>query len=103
MNGESMGDKPVPPKPIPARPGRGALAARMAEILRVDHAGEMAAVAIYRGQRVVPHRRRSFGWFATVGHWDVEDHEVQIDFDRDRVRDVQARVRRSRLTEQPLG
>ena len=56
-----------------------------------------------RGQRVVPHRRRSFGWFATVGHWDVEDHEVQIDFERDRVRDVQARVRRSRLTEQPLG
>jgi hypothetical protein len=52
---------------------------------------------------VVPHRRRSFGWFATVGHWDVEDHEVQIDFERDRVRDVQARVRRSRLTEQPLG
>jgi ubiquinone biosynthesis monooxygenase Coq7 len=37
-------------KPIPPRPGRGALAARMAEILRVDHAGEMAAVAIYRGQ-----------------------------------------------------
>lgn len=48
-----MSDRPVPPKPIPARPGRGALAARMAEILRVDHAGEMAAVAIYRGQRVV--------------------------------------------------
>ena len=43
-----MSDKPIPP-----RPGRGALAARMAEILRVDHAGEMAAVAIYRGQRVV--------------------------------------------------
>jgi ubiquinone biosynthesis monooxygenase Coq7 len=40
-------------KPIPPRPGRGALAARMAEILRVDHAGEMAAVAIYRGQRKV--------------------------------------------------
>jgi 3-demethoxyubiquinol 3-hydroxylase len=43
-----MTDMPVPP-----RPGRGALAARMAEILRVDHAGEMAAVAIYRGQRTV--------------------------------------------------
>jgi ubiquinone biosynthesis monooxygenase Coq7 len=42
-----------PQKPIPPRPGRGALAARMAEILRVDHAGEMAAVAIYRGQRAV--------------------------------------------------
>ena len=40
-------------KPIPPRPGRGAAAARMAEILRVDHAGEMAAVAIYRGQRTV--------------------------------------------------
>lgn len=40
-------------KPIPPRPGHGALAARMAEILRVDHAGEMAAVAIYRGQCAV--------------------------------------------------
>jgi ubiquinone biosynthesis monooxygenase Coq7 len=40
-------------KPIPPRPGRGARAARMAEILRVDQAGEMAAVAIYRGQRTV--------------------------------------------------
>jgi hypothetical protein len=50
---------------------------------------------VYRGQRVVPHRRRSFGWFATVSHWDVEDHEVQIDFERDRVRDIQARIRRS--------
>jgi len=43
----------------------------------------------------VPHRRRSLGWFATVSHWDVEDHEVQIDFERDLVRDVQARIRRS--------
>src|SRR5262249_57806024 len=65
-------------------------------------AGETRAL-LYRGQRVVPRRRRSFGWFATVGHWDVEDHEVQIDFERNHVRDVQARVRRSRLTEQPLG
>jgi len=48
-----MTDKPAPSRPIPPRPGRGALAARMAEILRVDHAGEMAAVAIYRGQRKV--------------------------------------------------
>jgi len=28
-------------------------------------AGETRAL-VYRGQRVVPHRRRSFGWFATV-------------------------------------
>ncbi|WP_293904787.1 demethoxyubiquinone hydroxylase family protein [Phenylobacterium sp.] len=40
-------------KPIPPRPGRGAQAARMAEILRVDHAGELAAVQIYRGQQAV--------------------------------------------------
>lgn len=40
-------------KPIPPRPGRGALSQRMAEILRVDHAGELGAVHIYRGQRAV--------------------------------------------------
>jgi ubiquinone biosynthesis monooxygenase Coq7 len=39
--------------PVPPRPGLGAQAARLAEILRVDHAGEMAAVAIYRGQQAV--------------------------------------------------
>jgi hypothetical protein len=81
------------------------------QVLRLcgPHAEEQARLPtgerslLYRGQRVVPNRRRSFGWFATIGHWNVEDHEVQIDFERDRVRDVQARVRRSRLTEQPLG
>jgi hypothetical protein len=82
------------------------------EVLRLcgPHAEEQARLPagetrtlLYRGQRVVPNRRRSFGWFATVGHWDVEDHEIQIDFERDRVRDVQARVRRSRLMEQPAG
>ncbi len=40
-------------KPIPPRPGLGAGAARLAEILRVDHAGELAAVQIYRGQQAV--------------------------------------------------
>jgi ubiquinone biosynthesis monooxygenase Coq7 len=39
--------------PIPPRPGPHAEARRLAEILRVDHAGEMGAVAIYRGQRAV--------------------------------------------------
>jgi ubiquinone biosynthesis monooxygenase Coq7 len=43
----------VSQKPIPPRPGSGAMAARMAEILRVDHAGELGAVHIYRGQRAV--------------------------------------------------
>ena len=40
-------------RPIPPRPGVGAPAARLAEILRVDHAGELGAVHIYRGQRAV--------------------------------------------------
>ena len=40
-------------EPQPARPGVGALEQRLAEILRVDHAGELAAVQIYRGQRAV--------------------------------------------------
>jgi ubiquinone biosynthesis monooxygenase Coq7 len=36
-----------------ARPVRGGGRARLAEILRVDHAGELGAVHIYRGQRAV--------------------------------------------------
>ena len=43
-----MTDKPVPP-----RPGPGGRVARLAQILRVDHAGELGAVHIYRGQRMV--------------------------------------------------
>ena len=39
--------------PWPPRPGRNAPARRKAEILRVDHAGELGAVHIYRGQRAV--------------------------------------------------
>jgi len=37
----------------PRRPGAGAPRARLAEILRVDQAGELAAVHIYRGQAAV--------------------------------------------------
>ena len=51
---------PVPPAPDPAarptrlpHPGRGASRRRRAEILRVDHAGEYAAVHIYRAQQAV--------------------------------------------------
>ena len=40
-------------KPVPPRPGIGAGRARLGEILRVDHAGELAAVHIYRGQQAV--------------------------------------------------
>jgi hypothetical protein len=52
---------------------------------------------VYRGRRIIPERRRRFGWLATVAAWAVERHEVEIDIEGDRVRDVQARVRRSRL------
>jgi ubiquinone biosynthesis monooxygenase Coq7 len=51
---------PAPPATDPAerrtplaRPGRGASKRRRDEILRVDHAGEYAAVQIYRAQRAV--------------------------------------------------
>lgn len=38
---------------IPPAPGPDARSNRMAEMLRVDHAGELAAVHIYRGQSMV--------------------------------------------------
>lgn len=41
------------PSPRLDRPGRGAVAQRLAEILRVDQAGELGAVHIYRGQQAV--------------------------------------------------
>src|SRR5579859_5971489 len=56
MTERPLPQKPIPPRPIPARPGRDAPAARLAEILRVDHAGELGAVHIYRGQRAVLNR-----------------------------------------------
>jgi hypothetical protein len=51
---------------------------------------------IYRGKRVVPRRRRIAGLLATVTHWDVEEHEVEIVLEHDVVRDVDAHVRRTR-------
>lgn len=66
-----MSDKPIPP-----RPGHGALSARLAEILRVDHAGELGAVHIYRGQRAVlsaaAGRERIAGQLA-----EMEGHEAE--------------------------
>lgn len=56
-------------------------------------------VLVYRGRTVVPRRRRKFGWLATVSRWDAEHHEVEITLDRGVVQDVQARVRRTHLSQ----
>jgi hypothetical protein len=53
---------------------------------------------MYRGKRSSVHDRTTFGWLATVGSWDVEHHEVEVELERDVVREVQARVRRARVT-----
>jgi len=49
MTADPTGERRIP---LP-RPGRGASKRRRDEILRVDHAGEYAAVHIYRAQRAV--------------------------------------------------
>ncbi len=61
-------------KPIPARPGMGAQTGRLAEILRVDQAGELAAVHIYRGQRTVMDRAPGKGRTAAQLA-EMEGHE----------------------------
>lgn len=65
---------------------------------RVTLAAPDRKTLVYRGHRVIPRHRRLAGVLAAVTHWDVEDHEVEIVVDRDVVRDVQAHIRRSRLT-----
>jgi ubiquinone biosynthesis monooxygenase Coq7 len=64
------------PRPIPPRPGRDAPAARLAEILRVDHAGELGAVHIYRGQRAVLNRAPGKDRIAFQLQ-DMEAHEAE--------------------------
>jgi hypothetical protein len=56
---------------------------------------------VYRVQRAAPRRGWSLGWLATVRCWDVEDREVEITFERNRVRDIQIRVRRSKRSDPP--
>ena len=52
---------------------------------------------IFRGERAVPQRSRRFGWITAVDAWLVEHHEVEVELERDVVRDVRARVRRTQL------
>jgi ubiquinone biosynthesis monooxygenase Coq7 len=61
--------------PRPARPGASS-ATRLAEILRVDHAGELGAVHIYRGQRAVLRGARGQGALA-ADLQTTEAHEAR--------------------------
>lgn len=73
-----MTDRP----PVPPRPGPVANRARTAEMLRVDHAGELAAGAIYRGQRAVlrasPGAGRSL---AAIADMEAQEDEHLARFD----------------------
>jgi len=51
---------------------------------------------VYRGTLLTTHRRRTLGWVATVSHRELEHHEVAIEIENDRVRDVEWRVGRTR-------
>jgi hypothetical protein len=51
---------------------------------------------VYRGSVLTTHRRFGLGWVATVSHREVEHHEVVVEIEDDRVRDVEARVGRAR-------
>ena len=68
--------KPGPVKPGPSKP-------RLGEMLRVDHAGEYGAVAIYRGQRAVfdrlPHKQEIA---ATIAEMEAGEDEHLKTFDR---------------------
>ena len=52
---------------------------------------------VYRSRRLTPQRGRSWGWIATVHHWEVEHQEVDITLAQGMVSNVQARVRRTRV------
>jgi hypothetical protein len=53
---------------------------------------------VYRARRTIPQRRLTLGWVATVNGWNAEDHEVVVELEGERVRDVQSHIRRFRLS-----
>lgn len=76
--------------PRPPRPGRQAAQARLAEILRVDHAGEVGAVWIYRGQQAVFKAARG-GEAISAQLADMEAHEAE------HLRTFEAKLREERV------
>jgi ubiquinone biosynthesis monooxygenase Coq7 len=69
-------------RPVPPRPGPGAARRRLAEMLRVDHAGELAAAAIYRGQRAVLRQSARAGrTLAQIADLEAQEDEHLARFD----------------------
>jgi ubiquinone biosynthesis monooxygenase Coq7 len=66
----------------PRGPGDSGLGRRVDEMLRVDHAGEYGAVAIYRGQRaVLRHSRRTRGTARMLGEMERQEQAHLEAFD----------------------
>lgn len=67
----------------PPMPGTKADQARIAEMIRVDHAGEFGAVQIYRGQRAVFERSESKSHAARlIAEMEAGEEEHLATFDR---------------------
>ena len=65
------------------------------EVEQLDAPGKRTLV--YRSRRLAPRRGRSWGWIATVDHWEVEQQEVDVALAQGLVSGIQARLRRTRL------
>lgn len=76
--------------PVPPRPGHGETKSRLAEILRVDHAGELAAVHIYRGQAAVFGGTRNDALAQQFKHMEGEE-QVHLDAFETLMREKQVR------------
>ncbi|MBC7770195.1 MAG: demethoxyubiquinone hydroxylase family protein [Phycisphaerales bacterium] len=70
-------------RPSPPMPGEGARERRLAEMIRVDHAGEYGAVQIYRGQQAVFGRSESKSHTARIiADMEAGEQEHLRTFDR---------------------
>ncbi len=67
----------VPPRPLPGEPG---IEEELARMMRVDHAGELAAVHIYRGQRAVIGERHRLS--PIIREMEAQEREHLARFDR---------------------
>ncbi|MBP2161403.1 MULTISPECIES: demethoxyubiquinone hydroxylase family protein [Asticcacaulis] len=76
--------------PVPPRPGSGETKDRLAEILRVDHAGELAAVHIYRGQAAVFGGTKNDALAQQFKHMEGEE-QVHLDAFETLMREKQVR------------